>query len=249
MSAAGASSLRTLAFGDLDAAVWGAAWVPDPSRPGFVGLGTGAQSVTVAAGLAQDGDAGDWRLDGDGLQLTASAAADGAAPPAGAEFDQLCRVQGRITVDGTDRAIDCLGRRALHAQAVDLDRFESIRDVSAWFDSSHGLSLVALRPRKSRGQESDLVSAVALDPEGSLAVIDPRLSTTYAADGRPLRVGLELWLEGDGDEEQFPRRATGETLGSAATGRIGRFDLHAQFVRWSSHDGDGAGVYLLAQQA
>ena len=82
MSAAGASSLRTLAFGDLDAAVWGAAWVPDPSRPGFVGLGTGPQSVTVAAGLAQDGDAGDWRLDGDGVQLTASAAA-GLKPSSG----------------------------------------------------------------------------------------------------------------------------------------------------------------------
>ena len=33
------------------------------------------------------------------------------------------------------------------------------------------------------------MSAVALEPEGPLAIGDPRLSTTYAADGPPLRVG------------------------------------------------------------
>src|SRR5205085_8904029 len=98
------------------------------------------QSATVAATLVQDGGAGDWHLEGDGLQLTATAAAD-AAQSVGAEFDQLCRVHGQITVDGAERGVDCLGRRAVHAQAGDLDRFESIRDVSAWFDSAHGLAL------------------------------------------------------------------------------------------------------------
>jgi len=110
---------------------------------------------------------------------------------------------------------------------------------------------VALRPRKARGQDADVVSAVALEPEGPLAIEDPRLSTTYAGDGRPLRVGLELWLSAgdDDDEELYPRRAGGETLGVAATGRLGRFDVLAQFVRWDSRYGDGAGVYLLAQQS
>ena len=85
-----------------------------------------------------------------------------------------------------------------------------------------GLSVVALRPRKARGQDADVVSAVALEPEGQLAIEDPRLSTTYAGDGRPLRVGLELWVSaGDDDEEQYPRRASGETLGVAATGAPG----------------------------
>jgi hypothetical protein len=122
--------------------------------------------------------------------------------------------------------------------------------VCAWFDPAHGLSVVALRPRKARGQDADVLSAVALEPEGPLAIEDPRLSTTYAGDGRPLRVSLELWVSaGDDDEEQYPRRASGETLGVAATGRLGRFDVLAQFVRWDSRDGDGAGVYVLAQQS
>jgi hypothetical protein len=30
---------------------------------------------------------------------------------------------------------------------------------------------------------------------------------------------------------------------------MGRFDVLAQFVRWDSRYGDGAGVYLLAQQS
>ena len=58
------------------------------------------------------------------------------------------------------------------------------------------------------------------------------------------------WVStGDDDEEQYPRRASGETLGVAATGRLGRFDVLAQFVRWDSRYGDGAGVYVLAQQS
>src|SRR5437588_521531 len=83
---------------------------------GLMILGAGAQSAAVTAALAQDGEAGDWRLDGEGVQLRASAAADGAAPPSGPELDQLCRVQGQITVDGAERTIDCLGRRAVHAE-------------------------------------------------------------------------------------------------------------------------------------
>ena len=78
----------------------------------------------------------------------------------------------------------------------------------------------------------------------------PLSSLRNAGDGRPLRVSLELWVSaGDDDEEQYPRRASGETLGVAATGRLGRFDVLAQFVRWDSRYGDGAGVYVLAQQS
>ena len=64
-------------------------------------------------------------------------------------------------------------------------------------------------------------------------------------------MGLELWVAAgdEDDEEQYPRRASGETLGVAATGRLGRFDVLAEFVRWDSRYGDGAGVYVLAQQS
>lgn len=241
------SASRTLAFGDLDGTAWGIAWIPDPGRLGFVALGSDTQTVTVEASLTPDGD--NWRLHGYGVELTVSAAGEGSQDLNG-EFDAICRVHGGITVEGVEHDVDCLGRLAVHSGTGDLQRFESIRDVSAWFDPTHGLSLVAMRPRKSRGQESDLVTAVALEPEGTLAIGDPRLSTTYGADGRPLRVGLELWVDGDeeAEEEQFPRRAGGEVVGRAAKGRVGPFEVLAQFVRWDSRYGDGAGVYLLARQ-
>jgi hypothetical protein len=245
-----APPLRALAFGDLDGAAWGVAWFPSAGPAGFVAVGSGENAVSVEASLDPNDESGGWRLHGYGLELNVSAAVEDAQDLRG-DFDAVCRVHGGMTVEAVEHDVDCLGRLAVHAGTGDLDKFESVRDVSAWFDPTHGLSLVALRPRKSRGQESDVVSAVALDPEGQLAIDDPRLSTTYSADGRPLRVGLELWLSAgdDEEEEQYPRRAGGETLGAAATGRLGRFDVLAQFVRWDSRYGDGAGVYLLAQQS
>lgn len=247
MSPDSGPALRTLAFGELDPPVWGVAWFPEPGQPGFVAIGTDESSATLDATLDGDDETGEWRLHGDGVELTAS---PGDAPPVGAgdDFDQLCRVRGQATVDGEQREVDCLGRRAVHAATDALDRFESIRDVCAWFDESHGLALVALRPRKSRGQESDRVTAATLEPETTPPVTDPRLSTIYAADGQPLRVSLELWL-GENEDEPFPRRAAGETVGVAATGHAGRFDVRAKFVRWHGRDGDGGGVYLLARRA
>ena len=243
--------LRTLAFGDLDGVAWGVAWFPDPSLPGFVAVGSAKDAVTVEAQLEPDDDGVGWRLHGYGVELNVSGAGDDAGDLRG-EFDAVCRVHGGITVEAVEHDVDCLGRLAVHAGAGGLDKFDSVRDVSAWFDPAHGLSVVALRPRKARGQDADVVSAVALEPEGPLAIEDPRLSTTYAGDGRPLRVGLELWVsadDGDEEEPQYPRRASGETLGVAATGRLGSFDVLAQFVRWDSRYGDGAGVYLLAQHS
>jgi hypothetical protein len=240
---------RTLAFGDLDGAAWGVAWFPDPGLPGFVAVGSGENADTVEASLEPDDESGGWRLHGYGLELNVSAAGEDAEGLRG-EFDAVCRVHVGMTVEAVEHDVDCLGRLAVHAGAGDLDNFESVRDVCAWFDPTHLLSLVAMRPRKARGQESDVVNAVSLEPEGPLTIDDPRLSTTYAADGRPLRVGLELWIStGDDEEEQFPRRATGEAVGAAATGRLGGFDVLAQFVRWDSRYGDGAGVYVLAQQS
>ncbi|MGZ4182112.1 MAG: hypothetical protein ACXVUL_15685 [Solirubrobacteraceae bacterium] len=245
-----APPLRTLAFGDLDGATWGVAWFPDPTLPGFIALGSADDAVTVEASLEPDDENGGWLLHGYGVELNVSAAGEDAQDLRG-EFDAVCRVHGGMTVEAVEHDVDCLGRLAVHAGVGDLGKFDSVRDVCAWFDPTHGLSLVAMRPRKSRGQEADVVSAVALEPEGPLAIEDPRLSTTYAGDGRPLRVGLELWISADDDEEeqQYPRRASGETLGVAATGRLGSFDVLAQFVRWDSRYGDGAGVYLLAQQS
>jgi hypothetical protein len=256
MTADAASGVRTVAFGSLEAGVWGVAWVPDPRGPGFVCVGAAGDAVASSAVLRGEEPESDWRLEADGAELTAAAA--GAAVPAmgpdgvSAGFDQLCRVTGTFVLDGAQRTVDCLGRRGARATALDLDRFTSVRDVSAWFEPGDGLALVALRPGKSRGQESDVITAAVLDPEGSPPVAEPRLSTTYAADGRPARAGLELWLASDnGDQDdatQYPRRAAGEAVGPYAAATVGGLDVQARLFRWHSRGQDGAGVYLLGRR-
>jgi hypothetical protein len=250
MTARGSTAFRTLAFGAIDMSFWGVAWMHGTGPEVFVGVGAGDRAITAAAALHDGGESEDWRLEGDGIELTASSNGIGVEPSAAepaSGFDALCRVHGRLLLDGAERDIDCIGRRGAYAQRSDVERLESIRDVSAWFEPADGLALVALRPRKSRGQDSDLVTAVVFDPDTRHTVDDPRLSTTYTASGQPLRAGLEFWL-GDDDEQQHPRRALGEAAGAGAAGQVGRFDVLAQPFRWQSRGRDGAGVYLLARQ-
>ena len=48
-------------------------------------------------------------------------------------------------------------------------------------------------------------------------------------------------------QDQYPRRASGETFGGRGHGAAGRFDVPAEFVRWDSRR-RRRGVYVLAQQ-
>ena len=108
---------------------------------------------------------------------------------------------------------------------------------------------IAFRGRKAKSHEGDVVTATVLGPEPSAPVDDPRLSTTYEAGGWPVRAGLELWLGGDGDEEQFPRRAAGEAAGARAQAAAGGLDIRAEPFRWHSRGREGAGLYMLARRA
>lgn len=250
-------AVRTVAFGDIGG-LWGVAWMPDPHGPTFACLGDVDNAVPSSALLEGDGPDLDWRLVLSGkseLNIRPVGAESPATGPDGvsAGFDQLCRVDGTVLVDGTEQTIDCPGRRGARTEAPDLGRFTSVRDVSAWFEPGGGLALVALRPKKARGQESDLITASVLDPENTRPVAEPRLSTTYASDGAPARAGLELWLaeENDGEEEhetRYPRRAAGEAVGAYATATLGGLDVQARLFRWHSRGHEGAGVYLLGRR-
>lgn len=251
-----AAGVQTVAFGDVEEGVWGVVWVPDLHAPGFACLGAAGRTVTASAALHGGQPEQEWRLEPGGHQLTVRPAGD-AVPALGpdgdsAGFDQLCRVAGTFVLEGTEHPVDCLGRRGVRAIALDTDRFTSIRDVSAWFEPGDGLAVVALRPRKARGQESDVITAAVLDPERVWAVTDPRLSTTYAADGTPERAGLELWLvaeqDDEGSETQYLRRAAGEAVGPHAAGTVSALDVQAGAFRWHSRGRDGAGVYLLGRR-
>jgi hypothetical protein len=238
--------LRTVAFGDLANGVWGVAWgdtepvlaIGAPQLPEAP-----ARSLADIGGFAADER---WIVRSEGLELTVSPDSDAATSAAIAGFDQLCRVHGRAVIDGAEHELDLPGRRGSRPE-LDLARLDSVRDVAAWFGSGDGLALTSLRPRGAKGQDRDVVSAGVFEHGAAIAVSDPRLSTTYTADGHPIRVGLELWLDAEESDEQYPRRAAGErTGGSVALQRAG-LELEAYALRCRSRGEEGVGVYVLAR--
>jgi hypothetical protein len=247
------TALRTFAFGRLDTGVWGVAWIPADPQQAFVAIGSPTGSAVLPATL--DGDSPDhaWSLRADGIGLQIAPAGDpvrAAGPGTNGEaggFDQLCLIDGSVLIGAAEHCAHSYGSRTARPRLADLDRFASVREVAAWFGPDQGLTLLALRPPRSRGHDHDVLSASLFDPEGAVAVAEPRLSTTYAAGGRIARAGLELWLGGDDEEEQqYPRRVAGEALGPAASGTAGGLAVQAELLRWHSRGLDGVGVYLLA---
>ncbi len=243
-------TLRTVAFGSLEAGPWGlvldagGALVligPSPAHPAY---------ALAPGNLSAAAEREDWRLESDRGGLEVSGESEPVALLADDErsggFDQLCRVRGHAELDGTGHDVDVLGVRSVRA-AVDLEACDSIRGMWTWFEPADGIALWALRPRKARGHGRDLLSATVLDHEAARAVADPRLSTVYDGAGIPSRAGLELWL--DGEDQQYPRRAAGEVLvGSDPVEQQG-LAIRAGLLRVHSRGAQGAGVYLLGRRS
>jgi hypothetical protein len=241
------TALRTLAFGD--GSVWGASWSTDAAGAALAALGSGSEATVIRDAHESDSSARvEWCLEGDGVALVTTPTGELVEVQAAEDgiegSDQLCRVTGRFG----EREVDCLGLRSTWSDAVDVTRFESIRSVSVWFDPDEAFALTAFRPRKAKAHDGDLLAAAVIAADRSAAVDDPRLSTTYAADGWPARAGLELWLTGPESEQQYPRRASGEAIGPRAQAVAGELELQAEPFRWHSRGREGAGMYLLARR-
>ena len=249
------TALRTLAFGEES--VWGTAWVSAPAGATLAALGAGPDVIVVSEVRLSDSAAdpsGEWHLDGEGVTLVVSPAGElvdvQAAGKDGIEgWHQLVRVSGRFGRGGGQHEVECLGLRASWSDAVDLAKFASIRAVSAWFEPNEALALTAFRPRKAKAHDADAIAAAAITPDGTPAIEDPRLSTTYAGDGWPARAGLELWLTTDPESDQhYPRRASGEAAGARAQTLAGDLEVRAEPFRWQSRGREGAGMYVLARR-
>jgi hypothetical protein len=246
--------LRTLAFGELDpAGVWGAAWIAGSDGPALAALGGGGAAAARSDLTLSDGaEGGEWQLDGGAAALLVAPAGDAVAVQASEDgiegWDQLCRVTGRFERDGTEHSVDCLGLRSWWSGAVDVERYESIRAVSVWFEPDEGLTLTAFRPRKAKAHDRDVLAGAVIAPDVSATVEDPRLSTTYVGEGWPARAGIELWLAGEEPERQYPRRASGEATGARVQALAGSLEVRAEPFRFHSRGRDGAGAYLLARR-
>jgi hypothetical protein len=236
MMAAAEAQATLVSFCDLEGQVWGAAF--DGAVVVAFGdrrIAGGPETTTLQTGTDE------WKLAGPhGLDLSI-------APVPAAEANgpaELCRVHGHAVLDGDRRAVDCRGLRS-SGPFPGASKLDSLRGVWGWFDEAQAVAVIAARPAGAAGQETDVVAASLFDAEGPITVQEPRLSTTYGAEGLPERVGLELWI-GDG-EEQYPRRAAGEALDPGEGLTAGTTGLRILPLRCHSAGLDGPGVYLLAR--
>jgi hypothetical protein len=251
MSLTAANHLRTLAFGDISGGIWGAAL--HTASPVLV-FGDSSGEAWSAA-LPADGwilEGVGWRLSGEGVELHVAPGGEAEEMESAEEetaaadvsgCDELCRVRGTVAVGGVEHTIDCVGTRCV-LDGVDAGSLGSARMVSGWFDRDEAFMLLALRAAGAVGQEADLVAATLFDPDGWVAVDDPRLSTAYGASGLPSRANLELWI-GEGDQE-FPRRVAGEASGNGAALQVQDTELRVIPLRCHSRGREGTGVYVLA---
>jgi hypothetical protein len=183
-----------------------------------------------------------WRLRWDGvLDLALEAVSSPMETAAGGMegYDQICRVSGTATAAGRERKVSCLGQRGHTWGVADWERMQLARTLSAWWDEDHALVLSAVRPAKAKHHADEEVTAHLLDVE-PVTVAEPRLSTTYDAEGRQRRAGLELYVTGEDDE--FPRRVSGHVACGTSLD-LGRLRLDCSFFEWRSQGRSGVGRY------
>jgi hypothetical protein len=263
----------TFAFGDAEADVFGLARVGlQPGSPATASalalvFGEGEVVEAVAEGEVELTEPawesievagvrmevleplGAWRLAAPGgldLRFSALSPPIELRPAAGLEgYEQVCRVQG--TAAGGQQ-IDCLGQRGHGWGAVRWEELELARTVCAWWDEAHALTLSALRPAAAVGHDAEALTAFLVDDGAEpqvLPVAEPRLSTTYDAEGRQRRAGVELWV---GEDDELPRRAAGHVACGTSL-ELGRLRLDCAFFHWRMEGRDGVGRYDVLRRA
>ena len=155
--------------------------------------------------------------------------------------ERLCRVSG--TAAG--HKIDCLGQRGRSWGVADWSRIALTRSLAAWLDDGSSLTVSAVRPTGAESHANEATWAALLDAEGTLAVADPRISTTYDGDGHQRRAGLELWVSEDDD---YPRRGAGQVLCGSSV-ELGQLRLDCAFFVWQLDGREGVGRYDLVRRA
>jgi hypothetical protein len=223
------ATVATVAFGSPYGAGWGCVWS---------GAGTIAVLDGHAAALALTSDGpGAWALAGGDTALRVEVIREPVA--VGDVSAQACRVQGSV-------AGATVGWPGVWIARPAPERFDSLRQVLAWFQGGEAAALDAERPARARAHEHDRIRAALLGPQLSAPVHEGRLSTTYGPEGQVARIGLELWLE---DEEQHPfaHRLAGEVSGRALACDAGALTLELAPLRTHYSGSDGAGAVLVAR--
>lgn len=241
MSNSATGPLRLLSFGDAAGQVWGTV-VQAGDTATLVVTPQGAAAATGSGQVQIVSESDGWRVAASGLQLRFTPVGHGRRDPSGAG-DELCHVEGRVTVPAGERVLSCPGTVSVDPDA-EPGQFDSIRALSGWFAEDRGVAVRALRPDETKGHERDRIAATLFDTDQWVTVADPRMSTTFRPNQRPSRASLELWV-GEGDE-LYPRRAAAEAI--QATSEAGGDRLRISLTPLLCHSGglDGTGLYLIA---
>jgi hypothetical protein len=141
--------------------------------------------------------------------------------------------------------IDCLGQRGRSWGVADWGRIALTRSLAAWLEDGTSLTLAAVRPAGAESHADEAIWGVLLDPEGTLPIDDPRVSTTYDGDGHQRRAGLELWV---GEDDDYPRRGAGQVLCGSSV-ELGQLRLDCAFFVWQLDGREGVGRYDMVRRA
>ena len=217
---------------------------------GWESIAVGGLGMTVGEPLrdwtvTMDGERHGFELRFEALSPPAEIAVDDAVARAGgmAGYEQLCRVTGTARAGGRAVEVRCLGQRGHGWGEPDWERIEAARTVAAWPGAGFAIALTSVRPEGAPHAE-DATWAALLDDEGTVRVDDARVSTTYDADGRQRRAGLELWIH-DGEPAV---RGSGEVL-CGSTLDLGALRLDCAFFRWRIDGETGVGRYDVLRRA
>jgi hypothetical protein len=133
------------------------------------------------------------------------------------------RVAGRWSAGESGGRLDCTGTLARTVGTPDWNRIALLRSLSATLEDGSLLAIAAARPEGAGGHGEEAATAVLLDPEGAVTRFDdPLVSTEYDREGRPRRIGVELW---GSDADGAPLRGAGTLIGPAADVALLRFTL------------------------
>ena len=238
---AGREPVAALARGALEAPT-GADW----ASVALGGLATSGDEPLRRWTISMEGGEHGFDLRFEALGPPAELEASDAVARAGgmAGYEQVCAVSGTVRTGGRVREVRCLGQRGHAWGEPDWSRLEAARTVAAWPARGAGLALTAVRPEGAAHAEEPVWAAL-LDAEGARPIAEPRLTTTYDAEGRQRRAGLELWLH---DDDAHPHRGSGEVL-CGSTRDLGQLRLDCAFFRWRLDGREGVGRYDVLRRA
>ena len=154
-------------------------------------------------------------------------------------YEQLCNVTGTVRVGRRSIDVRCLGQRGHLWGSPDWSRIELARTVSAWMGDDRGVVVTAVRPAKAKHHDEEAVAGFVFEGGSPLSVFDTRLSTTYDAELRQRRAGLELWMEEEGG---MARRVAGEAV-SGTSMDLGEVRMDSAFFQWWMEGRHGVGRY------